>query len=189
MTHYVNMHRLRVDRRLYEFVETEALPGTGIPNHAFWSGFDRLIHDLTPRNTGLLERRDAMQRQLDEWHRENRDCFDFAAYKSFLQGIGYLEADVEDFQVSTANVDDEIALQAGPQLVVPVNNARYALNAANSRWAACTTHYTARMQSAMKTVRNEPPTTTPCGAVRSLRSHGLSWTVRFRSRRDRTQTR
>ena len=136
MTHYVNMHRLRVDRRLYEFVETEALPGTGIPNHAFWSGFDRLIHDLTPHNTGLLERRDAMQRQLDEWHRENRDCFDFAAYKSFLQGIGYLEADVEDFQVSTANVDDEIALQAGPQLVVPVNNARYALNAANSRWGS-----------------------------------------------------
>ncbi|SFJ91337.1 malate synthase [Paenibacillus sp. UNC496MF] len=136
MTHYVNVHRLRVDRRLYEFVETEALPGTGVQNHAFWSGFDRLIHDLTPRNTELLERRDAMQRQLDEWHRENRDRFDFAAYKSFLQGIGYLEADVEDVQVSTANVDDEIALQAGPQLVVPVNNARYALNAANSRWGS-----------------------------------------------------
>ncbi|NBD24955.1 malate synthase G [Paenibacillus glycinis] len=136
MTHCVNVQRLQVDRRLFEFVEKEALPGTGVQSDAFWSGFDRLIHDLSPRNAELLQRRDKMQRQLDEWHLENRDRFDFAAYKSFLLAIGYLEPDVEEVQISTTNVDDEVALQAGPQLVVPVNNARYALNAANARWGS-----------------------------------------------------
>ncbi|MFC4808099.1 malate synthase G [Paenibacillus sp. GCM10023250] len=136
MALYVNVHRLRVDRRLFEFVETEALPGTGLQRDAFWSGFDRLIHDLTPRNTELLERRDAMQRLLDDWHRAHRDRFDFAAYQSFLHDIGYLEPEADDFLISTSNVDDEVARLAGPQLVVPVNNARYALNAANARWGS-----------------------------------------------------
>ena len=189
MTQYVNVHRLQIDRRLYDFVETEALPGTGVQNDAFWSGFDRLIHDLAPRNAELLHRRDTLQRQLDEWHLENRDRFDFAAYKTFLLAIGYLEPDVEDFQISTANVDDEVALQAGPQLVVPVNNARYALNAANARWGSL---YDALYGTDAIGDEDGAGRISGYNAVRgakSLHSRGISWIARSRSIRVRTLTR
>ncbi|TDF98793.1 malate synthase G [Paenibacillus piri] len=136
MKDYVQAGRLQVAPELYQFVNAEALPGTGVSAERFWSGFDALVHELTPRNRALLAKRDDIQRQIDEWHNSNRGGFSFAAYKSFLQEIGYLEPETEDFQVTTRQVDDEIAVQAGPQLVVPVNNARYALNAANARWGS-----------------------------------------------------
>ncbi|RAP77028.1 malate synthase G [Paenibacillus montanisoli] len=136
MNQYINVRNLQVDRHLFDFLESEVLPGSGVASGAFWSGFDRLIHDLTPRNSEILQRRNEIQRLLDDWHQRNRGSFDFAEYKAYLREIGYLEPDVDDFLVCTKNVDDEIALQAGPQLVVPVNNARYALNAANARWGS-----------------------------------------------------
>ena len=133
---YVKVNRLQVAPDLYEFINARALPGSEVSEERFWSGFDALVHDLSPKNQALLAERERLQRQIDDWHRNNKDRFDFAAYKSFLREIGYLEPDVGDFAVTTDNVDDEIALQAGPQLVVPVNNARYALNAANARWGS-----------------------------------------------------
>ncbi|MFB9275553.1 malate synthase G [Cohnella cellulosilytica] len=133
---YVNINRLQVARELYAFVNEKVLPGSGVGEEAFWRGFDELAHELAPRNKALLEERDRLQRLIDEWHRAHGGDFDFAEYKSFLREIGYLEPDAAEFAVTTDNVDDEIALQAGPQLVVPVNNARYALNAANARWGS-----------------------------------------------------
>lgn len=136
MEHYVTVGNLRVASVLYQFIQTEALPGTGLSSESFWSGFDKLIHDLAPKNKILLTKRDQLQRLIDQWLREHKGNFTTKTYKSFLQEIGYLEPDVEDFEIETQGIDDEIALQAGPQLVVPVNNARYALNAANARWGS-----------------------------------------------------
>jgi len=129
--------RLQVDRALYRFIEDEVLPGTGIEAEAFWTGFDALVHELAPHNRLLLAERDRLQQALDDWHRGHPGPIeDPAAYKAFLRTIGYL-VDVPDrVQIDTANVDTEIALQAGPQLVVPATNARYALNAANARWGS-----------------------------------------------------
>ncbi len=104
--------------------------------NSFGLDLDTLIHELAPKNKTLLAHRDELQRKIDAWHKENKDSFDFTTYKSFLQEIGYLEPEVEDFQITTENVDAEITIQAGPQLVVPVNNARYAINAANARWGS-----------------------------------------------------
>src|SRR5690554_3132268 len=128
MKNYVKVGKLQVANVLYEFINKEALVGTGLKQNQFWSDLEDLIHDLTPENNALLNKRDELQIKINEWHKQNKDQFDFNAYKSFLQSIGYLEAEVEDFQITTQNVDDEIAHQSGPQLVVPVNNARYALN-------------------------------------------------------------
>lgn len=136
MYDYVKVGNLKVASALYDFILSEALPGTGVDVQRFWIDFDTLIHEMTPKNKALLKKRDEMQLQLNEWHKQHRESFDFATYKTFLQQIGYLEPEVDDFQITTQNVDDEIALQAGPQLVVPVNNARYALNAANARWGS-----------------------------------------------------
>jgi malate synthase len=135
MSNYVNAGSLQVDRLLYEFINTEVLPGTGLESETFWTDFSVLVQDLTPKNKALLARRDEIQYKLHDWHRENK-TFDFTSYKAFLEELGYLEPEVEDFSVTTENVDDEVALQAGPQLVVPVNNARYAINAANARWGS-----------------------------------------------------
>lgn len=136
MSDYVKIGNLQVSPILYEFIESEVLPDSGLTSERFWSDFGRLVKDLTPKNKALLAKRDQLQKQIDEWHKQNRTNLDFKSYKSFLKDIGYLEEEVEDFQISTENVDDEIAYQAGSQLVVPVNNARYALNAANARWGS-----------------------------------------------------
>jgi malate synthase len=134
---YVNAGGLRVARRLYDFVTAEAVPGTGIDAKMFWQGFGALIHDLAPRNRALLDRRDELQGQIDAWHLDHRGKrFDCGAYLKFLRGIGYLQPEPADFSIGTVNVDPEIASIAGPQLVVPVTNARYALNAANARWGS-----------------------------------------------------
>ncbi len=127
---------LRVARELHEFVET-ALPGTGVEADAFWTGFATMVQDLAPRNAALLAKRDELQRRIDEWHASQGTApHDPAAYTEFLRSVGYLLPEPAPFEVSTENVDPEIASIAGPQLVVPVTNARYALNAANARWGS-----------------------------------------------------
>ncbi|MDN4523046.1 malate synthase G [Fictibacillus fluitans] len=136
MEDYVQKGSLQVAQELYEFIQSEALPGTGVDPESFWPEFETLIQELTPKNKELLARRDEIQDRINGWHLEHNDTFDFESYKSFLQEIGYLEPEAEDFEITTQGVDDEIAIQAGPQLVVPVNNARYAINAANARWGS-----------------------------------------------------
>ncbi|MER9895006.1 malate synthase G [Mesorhizobium sp. M0119] len=136
MTDRVEIAGLRIARELHDFVVIEALPGTGIEVDAFWNGFSTIVHDLSPKNRALLEKRDAMQDKLDRWYRDNGAPVDMEAYKNFLREIGYLLPEGPAFSVTTENVDPEIALVAGPQLVVPVMNARYALNAANARWGS-----------------------------------------------------
>ncbi|KYD31286.1 malate synthase G [Geobacillus sp. B4113_201601] len=136
MAEYVQTGTIQVAKVLYDFVNEELLPNSGVNQDKFWRDFGALIADLTPRNKALLARRDEIQTQLNEWHKAHRGRFDFNEYKSFLTDIGYLEPEVEDFEITTDNVDDEIAVQAGPQLVVPLTNARYALNAANARWGS-----------------------------------------------------
>lgn len=136
MENYLDVKGLKVAPILHEFIEEEALPGTGVDSDDFWSGFSRMIEDLVPWNRELLQRRESLQKKINQWHLENKGSIDFNDYKAFLKEIGYLESPVEDFIITTKNVDDEIAAQAGPQLVVPVNNARYAINAANARWGS-----------------------------------------------------
>lgn len=137
MTERVQVGGLQVAQVLYDFVNNEALPGTGLDANEFWTAASALIHDLAPKNRALLAKRDQLQAQIDEWHRSHANQpFDAAAYKAFLQEIGYLVPEVADFQVNPTNVDDELAIMAGPQLVVPIMNARFALNAANARWGS-----------------------------------------------------
>ena len=137
MSERIEVGGLKVDRLLYDFINDEALPGTGVPAEAFWAGFDRLINGLGPRNRALLAKRDDLQRRIDAWYRETRDQpIDLPEYKAVLREIGYLVPEGDDFTASTANVDPEISTVAGPQLVVPITNARYALNAANARWGS-----------------------------------------------------
>ncbi|BBX22763.1 malate synthase G [Mycolicibacter terrae] len=137
MTDRVSVGDLRVARVLYDFITDEALPGTGIDPDSFWAGVDKVVTDLTPKNQELLARRDDLQAQIDKWHRHRViEPLDAEAYRAFLTEIGYLLPEPEDFTITTAGVDDEIAVQAGPQLVVPVLNARFALNAANARWGS-----------------------------------------------------
>lgn len=128
---------LKVAQSLERFIETEALPGTGIDKEAFWSGFSAIVHELAPQNRALLAERDRLQAELDRWHSAHPGPVkDMQAYRSFLERIGYLVPVPAQVQATTENVDSEIAEQAGPQLVVPLSNARYALNAANARWGS-----------------------------------------------------
>ncbi len=137
MTDRVSVGNLRVARVLYDFVNNEALPGTDIDPDSFWAGVDKVITDLSPRNRDLLVRRDELQAQIDKWHRQRViQPLDPDAYREFLTEIGYLLPEPDDFTITTANVDPEITTTAGPQLVVPVTNARFALNAANARWGS-----------------------------------------------------
>ncbi|MFE4046290.1 MULTISPECIES: malate synthase G [unclassified Priestia] len=135
MTNYKQVGNLKVAPVLYQFINEEALPGSGLSTENFWSDFEALVTELTPVNKRLLEKRDQLQARINAWHQENPDR-DFSEYKSFLTRIGYLEDKTADFLIGTEGVDSEIAYQAGPQLVVPVNNARYAINAANARWGS-----------------------------------------------------
>lgn len=134
MTARIQKGKLAIAKELYDFIENEALPGSGIDSETYWKNFEQVVVDLSPKNKALLAKRDDLQAKIDEWHRNNK--FELEAYKAFLKEIGYLLPEVEDFQISTENVDEEIALLAGPQLVVPVRNARYCLNAANARWGS-----------------------------------------------------
>ena len=137
MSERIQVGDLQVAKVLYDFINEQAIPGTGVQTDAFWSGVDALIHDLAPKNRTLLNKRDELQAQIDTWHQQRAgQPHDAAAYKSFLQEIGYLLPEPADFKVTTANVDEEIATMAGPQLVVPIMNARFALNAANARWGS-----------------------------------------------------
>lgn len=137
MTERISRHRLQIAAELHDFIESEVLPDTGLDSATFWSGFDALVHDLTPRNRELLATRDRLQARIDEWHRTNPGpVADPEAYENFLREIGYLQPEPGDVALDTANIDAEFSQQAGPQLVVPVTNARYALNAANARWGS-----------------------------------------------------
>jgi len=137
MTEHVQVGGLQVAKVLFDFVNNEAIPGTGVSAEQFWVGAEKIINDLAPKNKALLAKRDALQAQIDAWHQARKgQAHDAVAYKAFLQDIGYLLPEAADFQVSTQNVDDEIARMAGPQLVVPVMNARFALNASNARWGS-----------------------------------------------------
>src|SRR6201997_690348 len=137
MTDRVSVGNLRVARVLYDFVNNEALPGTEIHPDSFWAGVDKVVTDLTPQNQDLLRRRDELQAQIDKWHRHRViEPIDAEAYREFLAEIGYLQPEPADFTITTSDVDDEITTTAGPQLVVPVTNARFALNAANARWGS-----------------------------------------------------
>ena len=134
MTERIQQGKLAIAKELYDFIENEALPNSGLDSATYWKNFEQVVVELSPKNKALLQKRDEIQKQLDEWHRNN--AFDAEKYKAFLVEIGYLVPDVEDFQITTENVDEEIATLAGPQLVVPVRNARYCLNAANARWGS-----------------------------------------------------
>jgi len=137
MTDRITVHGLQVAAELHRFIEEQLLPGTGVASAAFWKGFDSIVADLAPRNAALLAERDRLQTELDQWHRANPGPIrDMAAYRGFLEQIGYLVPPPAGAKSTTANVDAELALQAGPQLVVPILNARYALNAANARWGS-----------------------------------------------------
>ena len=137
MTQTTKASGLQVAANLFQFVEQEALPGTGVDSKAFWNGFDALVHDLSPKNRALLAERDRLQSELDQWHRAHPGPVrDLPAYRRFLESIGYIVPVPASVTATTDHVDREIAEQAGPQLVVPLSNQRYALNAANARWGS-----------------------------------------------------
>jgi malate synthase len=137
MSQRTRIHRLQVAHELHQFIEERVLPGTGVDSAAFWRGFDAIVADLAPKNIALLAERDRLQSELDDWHQAHPGPIaDMPAYRAFLEKIGYLVPNPGKFKISTRRVDDELALQAGPQLVVPILNARYALNAANARWGS-----------------------------------------------------
>ena len=137
LTKYKSINNLKVSERLVSFVDNELLEGTDISPKKFWSGFDEAVHELAPKNKELIKLRAELQTKIDKWHTENKGKkIQIDEYKKFLKKIGYLKDVGPDFKIETKNVDDEIAKIAGPQLVVPIMNARYTLNAANARWVS-----------------------------------------------------
>ncbi|HEY0664026.1 MAG TPA: malate synthase G, partial [Thiobacillaceae bacterium] len=137
ITNRTRIHGLEVDAALKRFIDEQVLPAVGVDGAKFWQGFDAIVRELSPKNAALLAERDRLQFELDGWHRQNPGpIHDMAAYRGFLEKIGYLVPNPKGVKATTANVDAELALQAGPQLVVPILNARYALNAANARWGS-----------------------------------------------------
>ena len=139
MSERVQKGSLAIDTQLYNFIANEVTPVVGIDNEKYWQEFEKIVKAFQPRNKALLAKRDEIQTQIDDWHDKNpasKGQIDKAAYTQFLKDINYIVPEGDDFLVETQNVDDEIAHIAGPQLVVPVRNARYALNAANARWGS-----------------------------------------------------
>src|SRR5205814_7113248 len=137
MTQRTTEHRLEVATELHRFIERQVLPATGIARDRFWQGFDAIVHELAPKNVALLAERDRLQSENDAWHETHPGPIaHMPAYRGFPERIGYLVPPPAAVKTSTANVDAELAIQAGPQLVVPILNARYALNAANARWGS-----------------------------------------------------
>ena len=133
----VEKNSLKISSVLFDFINSEAIPGTNIESEHFWKGFSNVVHELAPLNKSLIEKREIIQKKIDDWHKlNNQKDFDKNEYINFLKSIGYLIEEKEDFAIETVNVDKEISSIAGPQLVVPVDNARYALNAANARWGS-----------------------------------------------------
>ena len=133
----ITKNNLKIDSKLYNFINNEVLPGTNINSNDFWSKFDKAVNELGPINKNLIIKRETIQKKIDEWHKSNKDKkFDQKEYIKFLSSIEYIVKEGPDFNINTSNVDEEIAMIAGPQLVVPVDNARYALNAANARWGS-----------------------------------------------------
>ena len=134
---YEVFNNLKISKELLEFVNNELLRDTNINPAKFWSGFDKVVHELAPLNNQLIKKRDDLQKKIDEWHLKNKGKeIDLNEYKNFLKKIEYLKDEGPDFKIETKNIDDEIAKIAGPQLVVPIMNARYTLNAANARWVS-----------------------------------------------------
>ena len=169
MTARMTRGRLHIAQSLYDFIQTEALPGTGVDADRFWTDLDALIHRLAPINRSLLAKRDQMQALIDDYHTAHQgQPLNMTAYKAFLQEIDYLLPEPPVVQVTTAQVDPEVALTAGPQLVVPVMNARYALNAANARWGSLYNALYAPMPFQQTAVPRLARTTTPCAAPKSL---------------------
>ena len=137
MTDRTPVHRLQVATTLYRFINEQVLPGTAVEPAAFWQGVNALVHELAPKNAALLAERERLQGEIDAWHRAHPGPItEPRAYRAFLRRIGYLAPVPRHVKVTTTNVDAEVARQAGPQLVVPITNARYALNAANARWGS-----------------------------------------------------
>ncbi len=134
---FINKNELKINQTFFNFINEEVLPGTNIKQDHFWNRFAKVIHELAPINKKLIEKREKIQKQIDDWHLSNsREQFDKNKYTQFLKSISYIVDEGDDFKIDTSNVDEEIAKIAGPQLVVPVDNARYALNAANARWGS-----------------------------------------------------
>ena len=134
---FVKINNLSIAKILFDFVDKELLKGTNISPDSFWQGFDRVVHELAPKNKKLLELRETLQQEIDLWHKKNRSKkFDYKEYRNFLIKIGYLKREGPDFKIKTKNLDEEISNIAGPQLVVPIMNARYTLNASNARWVS-----------------------------------------------------
>jgi malate synthase len=174
MSDRIEIAELKIARDLHDFMRDKALPGTGIGNLAFWASFSTIVHDLAPRNRDLLKVRHEMQEKIDHWHRGHGAPDNLAAYKAFLSGIGYIVPEGPDFTVSTRNVDPEIATIAGPQLVAPVMNARYALNAANARWGSLYDALYGTDAIPRPTAREKA--ITRHAARRSSHGRGISWT-------------
>ena len=132
---FIKINNLSVDKILADFIDNELLLGTNISPKKFWDGFDKVVHELAPKNRELLEIRETIQKEIDLWHKKNNfEEFNIEDYKNFLKDIGYLKEEGPEFKIETKNLDTEISSIAGPQLVVPIMNARYSLNAANARW-------------------------------------------------------
>jgi malate synthase len=137
MEEYIKIHNLKVSKNLEQFVKNELLKETGIKPESFWNKFDEIVHELAPKNLELIQKRESLQKEINEWHIKKRgENFNLDEYKKFLIDIGYLLDNKKDFKIETKNLDDEISKIAGPQLVVPIMNERYALNAANARWVS-----------------------------------------------------
>ena len=133
----IDKYGLKISSNLFEFLNNEVIPGTNIKIEEFWKEFSSVVHELSPINKQLIKKREDLQKKIDDWHKTNKGKeFNKIEYMSFLKSIGYLIQENKDFKIETSEVDQEISSIAGPQLVVPVDNARYALNAANARWGS-----------------------------------------------------